>query len=424
MSSGASAVLGLATFTLLVRVLSVEEFGFWGFFITVFTLFDMLRSGLLSQALIKGIAESDDEDTSEELIGTGWRLSFTTSLIASLIISPIFYGIYLYQGEEVYFYISIWFGAVALASVPHSMTTWVLTAYLRFDRIVLIRLALQFGLLFGVIAEYFLDFGLDFIFITFFAAHLLTTLFTLWRSYVKLRLIKKATKKTSKSLLSFGKFSMGTLIGSSLLRSSDTFIIFSFLGPAANAVYMVPERLVNLFDVPLQALVSLAFPSLIQKYKKEGRKGFASEFEIGAGFSSLLLLPISILTFIFAEDLVVWLGGEAYENASDILRIFAVYTALTPLDRFSGIALDVLHRPHLNFYKVMAMLSANVIGDLIVVYYTDNIAWIAFISIITFATGIVFGFIFLRDVIPFRPLNILFSGLNELKRLVKKYVGK
>lgn len=424
LSSGTSAVLGLATFSLLVRALSKEDFGFWGFFITVFTLFDMLRAGLLSQALIKNIAETTSTDNTEEAIGTGWRLSFKTSIIATLVVSPIFFGIYLYNGEEVYKLISLWFGAVALISVPHSLTTWVLTADLRFDRIALIRVALQLTLLIGVIAEYFLDFGLYFVFITFFAGHMATTLFTLWRSYVKLSLIKKASKKMAHALLSFGKYSMGTLIGSSLLRSSDTFIIFSFLGPTANAVYMVPERLVNLFDVPLQALVSLGFPSLIQKYKTEGEDGFKREFELSAGFSSLMLIPISILTFIFAEDLVVLLGGAEYENAADILRIFAVYTALTPIDRFSGIALDVLHRPHLNFYKVMAMLAANIIGDLIVIQFTDNIAWIAFISIITFATGILFGFVFLRDVIPFNPLRILFAGSNEIKRLVRKYVGK
>ncbi len=313
---------------------------------------------------------------------------------------------------------------MAFSTIPHTIATWVLNAYLRFGKIVWIRLALQGSFLVGAILEYYLDLGLWFIFLVYFIANMVTATVVFLYNWAKVNHYKKGTKTMNKSLISFGKYSMGTLIGSNLLRSSDTFIIFSFLGPAANAVYMVPERLIGLIDIPLQALVSLAFPTLAKKNKYGEKADFQHEFNVGAGFSSILLLPISILTFVFAEPLVVLLGGEDYADAANILRIFAVYTALTPLDRFSGIALDVLHRPHLNFYKVIAMLCANVIGDLIVVHNTDNIAWVAFVSIITFATGIVFGFVFLRDVIPFRPLGIVKSGGKEVFRLVKKYVGK
>ncbi len=424
LSSGTSAILGLVTFSLLARSLSQDDFGFWGFFIASFTLFDMLRSGLLSSAMIKAIAECNEEEEAARVIGSGWRLSLLITLIAAVVVSPIFYFIYKAKGELGYLLVAQWFTALAFASVPHTIATWILNAYLRFDRIVWIRFLVQGAFFAGVVLEYFLDMGLWFVFVVYFGANLLATLLVLIRKWGKLHFFRRATKQTSRSLLNFGKYSMGTLIGSNLLRSSDTFIIVSFLGPAANAVYMVAERLIGLFDIPLQALVSLAFPTLAKKYTQGEKDTFEREFEVSAGFSTILLIPVSILTFLFAEPLVVLLGGAEYANAANILRIFAVYTALTPLDRFSGIALDVLHRPHLNFYKVLAMLAANVIGDLIVVHYTDNIAWVAFVSIITFATGIVFGFVFLRDTIPFRPLILLKAGTGEVVRLVKKYVGK
>ncbi|MGB0178207.1 MAG: hypothetical protein ACPF9D_13655, partial [Owenweeksia sp.] len=52
-SSGTAAVLGLVTFGLLARSFSMSELGYWGFFMTVYTLFDMLRAGMISNALIK-----------------------------------------------------------------------------------------------------------------------------------------------------------------------------------------------------------------------------------------------------------------------------------------------------------------------------------------------------------------------------------
>ncbi len=100
LSSGVSAGLGLLTFTLLVRVLSKEEFGFWGFFITVFTLFEMLRTGLLSSAMIKGISESDEEEQAAEIIGSGWKLSMRITLWGSLIVSPVFLGIYFFTSDK------------------------------------------------------------------------------------------------------------------------------------------------------------------------------------------------------------------------------------------------------------------------------------------------------------------------------------
>ena len=169
--------------------------------------------------------------------------------------------------------------------------------------------------------------------------------------------------------------------------------------------------------------MGIAFPQLAKKYAVGLYDEFQDEFERDAGFSTLLLLPISILAFVFAEQLVFWLSGDGYMEAANVVRIFAVYTALTPLDRFSGIALDVINRPDLNFWKVVIMLSANVVGDIAVLYFTQDIFWVAFVSIFTFATGIGIGFIFLKGKLPFRFSIILKKGFNEGLRLVKKYVG-
>ena len=103
--------------------------------------------------------------------------------------------------------------------------------------------------------------------------------------------------------------------------------------------------------------------------------------------------------------------------------MFAIYTALTPLDRFTGIALDVINRPDLNFYKVVLMLTANVVGDILVLQFSEKLVWVAFISIITFGTGILFGFLFLRQHISIHLRNVVQKGGYEFVRLVKKYVG-
>ncbi len=422
-SSGTAAVLGLFTFGLLARDFSPAELGYWSIFLSVYTLFDMLRTGLISSAMIKKINEYDTEDEVKVVIGSGWKLSVLITFIGSIIISLVFLVIYLFNEDSYFLTFSIWFIPTSFLSLPHSMSTWILNAYVKFAKIVWVRFFLQMGFLIGVIVGSQTGGGVEFVIIAYLLSNFLPGLYATVKGWNKLKYWNEGSKEMDRGLFNFGKYSMGSMIGSNLLRSSDSYLIFAFLGPAAQGIYSVAEKIVGLFDIPLRAFVGIAFPQLAKKYAVGLYDEFQDEFERDAGFSTLLLLPISILAFVFAEQLVFWLSGDGYMEAANVVRIFAVYTALTPLDRFSGIALDVINRPDLNFWKVVIMLSANVVGDIAVLYFTQDIFWVAFVSIFTFATGIGIGFIFLKGKLPFRFSIILKKGFNEGLRLVKKYVG-
>lgn len=422
-SSGTAAVLGLLTFGLLARYFSPSELGYWSLFLSVYTLFDMLRAGLVSNAMIKKINEYDTEEEVKVVIGSGWKLSVLITLVGSIIISLVFLVIYFFNKDSFFLTFSIWFIPTSFLSLPHSMSTWILNAYVKFAKIVWVRFLLQMGFLIGIIIFSQVGGGVEFVIIAYLLSNFLPGLYASLKGWNKLKYWKEGTREMDRSLFNFGKYSMGSMIGSNLLRSSDSYLIFAFLGPAAQGIYAVAEKIVGLFDIPLRAFVGIAFPQLAKKYALGLHEEFQDEFERDAGFSTLLLLPISVLAFIFAEQLVFWLGGEDYMAAANVVRIFAVYTALTPLDRFSGIALDVVNRPDLNFWKVVIMLSANVVGDIAVLYFTQDIFWVAFVSIFTFATGIGIGFVFLKGKLPFRLPIILKKGFSEGKRLVKKYVG-
>lgn len=422
-SSGTAAVLGLLTFGLLARAFSKPELGYWTLFMTVYTLFDMLRSGMISNAMIKKINEYDTEEEVKVVIGSGWKLSIIISVIGSVLLSLIFLGIYAYTDDENYKLFAMGFVPIALVSIPHSMATWILNAYVKFAKIVWIRFFLQGGFLIGVLIYSFKGGGLAFVIMAYFLSNLIPGLLAIFKGWNKLKYWDSGTKEMDRALFNFGKYSMGSLIGSNFLRSSDTFLIGGILGPGALAVYNVAEKLVGLFDIPLRAFVSIAFPQLAKKYSVGLKDEFQDEFETDAGFSTILLLPISFLAFVFAEPMVILLGGAEYAESANILRVFAIYTALTPLDRFSGIALDVINKPHLNFRKVLVMLTANIVGDIIVLSLTDDIIWVAVVSIVTFATGIIMGFVYLNGTVPFRPVVILKKGFSESLRLVKKYVS-
>ena len=425
LSSISGAALGLVTFGLLARTLSKTDFGIFSIFLAFQTVFEMLRNGLVGKPLIKFVAESDDEDLSRNIIGSSWRFGLLSSLFVGFLFTAVFLGIYGIYGDNDFLLYSYYFLPVALLSLPSNMATWVLNARLRFDKMIWIRTSMQVIYITGVAYAYLSDYAnLNFIFITYLVASAVPSIISLIAGWDGLANITAATKAKSRELYLYGRYTMGTLIGGTLLRSSDDFLIRFFLGPEAVAIYQIPQRLVNLIDIPLRALVSFSFPSLARANKSGSAENFRKEFEISTGFAFVVLFPAALGTFIFADSLVVLLGGADYAESAVLLRIFSFFMAFTALDRYSGVGLDVLDRPKVNMNKVIIMLVINIVGDLLALYFFEDIRWVAFVSILTFAGGTLFGFRYLKDIIPFRFFKWLILGVQESLRLVKKLVRK
>ncbi|MFA9214401.1 MAG: polysaccharide biosynthesis C-terminal domain-containing protein, partial [Candidatus Methylacidiphilales bacterium] len=148
-------------------------------------------------------------------------------------------------------------------------------------------------------------------------------------------------------------------------------------------------------------------------YASGNNKLLKKEFERKTGFLFLLLLPASLISFLFAEQIVIILAGEQYKDAAILLKLFSIYTALTPIDKLSGVMLDIINKPNLNFIKVILMLSVNVIGDVICLYYFGTLESVAIVSTFTFSTGVIYGIYLLHKHIDVSFINIFRLGFQE-----------
>lgn len=431
-----SAVLGFLTFIILVRSMNKESFGEWVLFITAATLCDLLRFGVTRVALTRYLSGIQGDERNE-FIGSSWMIGLLTIVIFCFILYP---AIILFPKpihDSGFYYFFILYPALAISNLPFGNAMSILQADEKFGKIFFLRL-FNVGsfLLYLVINYIFFSSNVFWIIFWFIITNVLTSLISTILQWDGSRYILKASKKTILLTYHFGKYSMGTSIGSSLLKSADTFIIglSSFLGPTAVALYSIPVKFTEIIEIILRSFTATAFPQLSRASIDKKTDDFRKVFYSYSGALTILLIPVCIISTIFAKDFIILLGGSQYREYADglsvIMIMFIIFSLLVPIDRFTGISLDSINRPDKNFYKVMVMTTVNIIGDLIAVFLLpilfptiSTIAILIFVSVgsIFFQlAGLLTGFYLLNKEINLRFSLIFSEGWNFYKELFAK----
>jgi O-antigen/teichoic acid export membrane protein len=422
------SLFGFTGFALLVRSFPPEVFGRWVLYIASAGFVDMFRFGITTTAIIRFLSGSA-KDEWQKLVGSFVLIVLlATSGIALLIwiCHFAFPGPIEHAGYDLFF---LWYPLMMIINIPFNTSQVILQAELKFDKILLINSIYSIGFFFIVLLNFlFFRLGITEIVLAQLGINLITSVVCLSGGWDGLKYVVKATKRTNKILLDFGKYTTFTLIGTNLLRSADTLIIsLSPMGTAAVALYSIPMKLLELQQIPLRSFVATAFP----KMSRESLLGKVQEvrnlFYTYSGAMTYLFAFISIITFVFAEYLVMLLGGHQYMGTATgysavmIVRIFSIYGLLLPIERMTGIGLDSVNRPDRNFLKVLYMTITNVIGDLVAVFVFKSLAGVAIGSVIFTMLGVWLGTLFLDKEIGLEHRKIFSSGIDFYRMIYHSF---
>lgn len=420
------AAFGFVSFLILTRSMGKAEFGEYVLFITAGAFVDLFRIGLTRSAVVRFLSGSDINERLK-LLGSNSLIG----LIQVLIVSILLYLILLVahnpiskSGFESFF---IWYPLLALANLFWNDALTVLQADQAFGRSLVLRMSNVISFTLFLIANYFWwHFNVTIIILANIGTNLLSSIIAIALNWEGVRYLKFANKKDISTILHFGKYSVGTMIGSSLLKSADTFLIglAPFLGSVGVAKYVIPLKLTELIEIPLRSFMATAFPKLSKASMEKNYEYWKSVFYTYSGAITLMFIPFVIFLFIFAEQFVLILGGEQYADSiaelSAVFRLFAVYGLILPLDRSTGIALDSINKPQNNLLKVVLMASLNVIGDLLAIYWLHSIFWVAFSTILNTLLGVYLGFYFLQKEINLEYRQLFIRGNLFYKDLFPK----
>jgi len=425
----AIAFFGFAGFALMARTFPVAIFGQWVLYISSGTFIEMFRFGITNTAIIRYLSGAEDEDR-QKYIGSNWLIGLVATIIVSVILvicHLLFPQPIKNAGYELFF---TWYPLLAFVNLPFNTALVIMQADLKFGKMLLIKSMVSGGFFIVLLVNY-LFFKMTLLQLIW--AQLLITLFTsiicMIYGWDGLRNIRKATRKTTKILLDFGKYTTFTLIGTNLLRSADTLIIsLSPMGTAAVALYSIPMKLTEIQQIPLRSFAATAFPKMSRASIQGKMEEVRSIFYSYSGAMTYLFIFISLMTFVFAGFFVLILGGSNYMgtdpvtgvNIINIVRIFSLYGLILPIDRMTGIGLDSINRPDMNFIKVLIMVAANVIGDLIAVFIFKSLPMVAVGSILFTAIGIWIGYRFLHKELHLNQRLVFTAGLDFYKNIFLK----
>ena len=427
------AFFGIASFAILTRSFPIDVFGQWVLYNTAGNFIDMFRFGITNTAVVRYLSGIDKEERLK-FIGSNGLIG----LVATTGIAVILWTCHFAFGEPIkhagYELFFTWYPVLAFFTLPFNTSLVVMQADLKFSRLLWIKAVNSGGFFFLLLLNFlFLNMTLMQLIWVQLGINLLTSDICIFNGWDGLRYMSKATKRTTKLLLHFGKYTTFTIIGTNLLRTADALIIsLSPLGTAAVALYSIPLKLTELQQIPLRSFAATAFPKL----SKASILGKAEEvkalFYTYSGAMTYLFIGISLITFVFADFFVLILGGSKYmvtdpvtrSSVTNIVRIFSVYGLLLPIDRMTGVGLDSINRPDLNLIKVVCMVVANVIGDLIAVFVFKSLAVIAIASLLFTALGIWVGYYFMSRELVLDYRNVFSAGIEFYRTMYLKFRHK
>jgi len=419
------SVFSILTVALLARILSKDDMGTWFFFFYIYSLADAIRTGLLTTATVKFYAGAAP-DRAVAVLGSVWYLALGLTCIMALLNLCALPFMPMINNSEVIILIQ-WFGLTVLSSLPFNITFWILVADEDYLKILWLRLINSGStILCYAILAYMGKATLFNVMFANFATNCLTSLISMAFGYSKLITLFKRTKEATAELLAFGKFSLSSTVSSNLLGSANGFIVNALLGPTALAIFTIPNKLMEIVEIPLRSFVGTGMSAMATAYNNNNMYHLTFVSKKYAGMLTLVFIPLAVITF-FGADLAVWLlGGSKYTGgeAANILRVMMFIAILYPIDRFNGVTLDIINQPKINVYKVILMGTVNIIVAVVAIYFLKHVYGVVIATFCTTVAGVIFGYHHLRKHLNYTISDILSLGYVELKNFYNEKVLK
>jgi lipopolysaccharide exporter len=414
-------VFGVTAYMILVRGFSTETNGIWALYVTLYSLFEAVKQGLIRNASIRflHVAEYADKrdavQSSSLLINTIFSLLIIAlvflsgNMVARLLHAPALLPLLLTST------------LIILLLIPFNHCEILLQSKFRFD--VLFRAAfIRQGIFFaGLVVLYFFYFH----FFTLINVLLLQVLALAVAVVYIIKstfpvLIKKYTNEPGLTLkiFHFGKYTFGTNLFAGLSRSFDHFItagtLNSPMGKDYIAYYNTVARINNMVDVPALAAADVLYPKNVEAHETVGIEKVKYYFEQIIGTILAFIIPLSLFIFVFPKLVIFVIAGPQYYPAVIILQLTILFSMVRPLSYQFGSTLDAIGKPHINFWANAGLMATNLLLTYTFIKLYGGIG-AAYATMIYYSLSFFVMLFILKKYLRIELKNIIRYGLGRYK---------
>jgi O-antigen/teichoic acid export membrane protein len=384
-----ASFFGLLNFLLMVRMTTTDDFGRIVIFMSIAGLADLIRTGFVRQGLVRHWISANLKEV-RSLAGSAWVLHLAIAVAIVALLQVVQLIPQAHQQVHVHTFLQ-YYPLLLIGVVPHQMMSWIAQARKKYiamnayrllaNVLIFVLLAVQYG---GELLT------TEEVILLIVISHLAVSVFSLISADSVHEVIHMKPGQVL-SLFQFGKYSLSTLAGSNLLKSTDTLLIGLLINSESAAIYAIPFKVIELLEIPLRGFVMTSFHRLTLLFNEGNTQTYAAHFKKSVTRLTLVFLPIILFCLIFPSVVVRLLSGATYTESIHVLQVLSIAMLLLPLDKYAGMALDSINRPQDNAMKVWLMVIINFVGDLVVILLEGPLWMIAAITIANVAFGVVYG---------------------------------
>ncbi len=402
-----ATVFGFAflVFMVLVRTLSREDFGTWVLYQTIMTFAEMARMGFIQNGLVKYIVDNPNDRKS--IIGSAWLLNLVSGVLLWLVLWGLSFPLSELWEAPLLVDLAFYYGLVVIGWGSFRFLEYILVADRDFKAVFwshLINGGLYFSLVLGVAVTAYLTSPVQVLWWQSLAATVVVGIMGyLHRDKLT---IGRPSKRWMKELAQYGRFSMGSSLGSILLQRLDVLMLGYFLGPASVALYNIGTKLTNYLEIPMRSVTLVIFPQLSQNFNEKGAAAMARLWERSVSQLIALVLPPCILLWVLARPAITLIAGAEYADSAPILQIFLLTALIKPWGRMAGISLEAIGRPKLNFRLVWASLGLNLGWNLLFIPMA-GVVGAAWATVISMVITTILGVIVFRRHVPLQVMSAI-----------------
>jgi lipopolysaccharide exporter len=353
-------------------VFSHAEIGIWALFLTVTSIFEATKSGLLKNAHVRYVSSSDKEEDKVVIASSSFIINLIVSALFILFI--IFFSQWLSKELNAGIALSsilLWFIPGITGMIFFSHFEAIQQSFMDFKGVFAGYLVRQTTFFILIVIQVLSNrhFSLNVLALYQFVSILTGTItfYFFTRKYIVQKF--QPSRAWVKKILGYGGYIFGSGIMGNVYSNVDQIMTAKFISSSSVSFYNTASRINGLVDIPSYAAAEILFPKSAKASVDEGKHKVKYLYERMVAILLSFTIPAAIFIIMFPSFIISIIAGSSYIAAAPILQLYMLTGLLRPMQNQAANLLNSINKPSLCFWINTLGLCETLIINYVCLYY-------------------------------------------------------